>query len=119
MAFLNRNDRDSPRAGAAEGLGVAGEFAYAIPAGLVIALHLLVAIISLTGVVNTLARWGSGPSGTNLVLSLIGLVIAVAAVAIAAILWSRRSWLILLLPIVTVPLTFIGGMIYLSQNWAY
>jgi hypothetical protein len=99
---------------------IAGEFAYAIPAGLVIALHLLLTLAALGGLVQALAVWSRGGFYfQNVLITGGGAISAMASMGLCALLWLRRSWLILLVPLVTLPLAVAAGVIYVSLNWSY
>jgi hypothetical protein len=100
--------------------GPIGEFAYAVPAGLVIFLHLIVALAALLGVITGISRQGYAlPTAFSPLISLAVLITALAGTALSIHLWSRRSWWILAVPAVMLPGALIGGLAYAYLNWGY
>jgi hypothetical protein len=96
------------------------ELAYAVPAGLVIFAHIVIALISLVGVIAGISRQGYAiPTLWSPLISLAVLITAAGGTALSVNLWSRRSWWILVVPVVTLPGALIGGLSYLYLNWGY
>lgn len=103
------------------GTETAREFAYAVPAGLVIFLHAIVALVAVGGIITGISTLESGSSTSlyRLLIPLLGLITAVAAVALSVALWSRRSWWVLLVPVCTVPCMVIAAFTYTAVSWSY
>jgi hypothetical protein len=103
------------------GTGTAREFAYAVPAGLVIFLHAIVALVAVGGIITGISTLESGSSTSlyRLLIPLLGLITAVAAVALSVALWSRRGWWILLVPLCTVPCMVIAAFTYVAVSWSF
>ena len=96
------------------------EFIYAVPAGVVIFLHIIVALGALGGVIAGIGRQGYAlPTLYSPLIALAVLMAAVAGAALSVHLWSRRSWWILVVPAVTLPGFLIGGLSYMYLNWGY
>lgn len=111
---------ESPDPEARPARETAREFVYALPAGLVIFVHLLAAFAGLAGVIIGVA---DPDSGVNAFLSLLipsGVLLAgVAGAALSAVFWARRSWWIFLVPACTLPGMLIGALLYAYRNWGY
>ena len=107
--------------GPREGTETAREFAYAVPAGVVIFLHAIVALLAVGGIITGISALESGSSASlyRLLIPLLGLITAVAAVALSIALWSRRSWWILLVPFCTVPCMVIAALTYMAVSWSF
>jgi len=102
---------------AVSGRKTAREFAYAVPAGLVIFVHALLALVALLGVIAGLES--TSTSLYRLLIPLAALVVAVAATALSVALWSRRSWWIVLVPACTLPGMLIVAFTYMAVSWSY
>jgi hypothetical protein len=103
------------------GSETAREFAYAVPAGLVIFLHAIVALVAVGGIISGISTLESGSSTSlyRLLIPLLALITAVAAVAFSVALWSRGSWWILLVPLCTVPCMVIAAFTYMAVSWNF
>jgi hypothetical protein len=96
------------------------ELVYAVPAGSVIFVHVIVALVALGGVVMGVTGLESTSTSLyRLLIPLAVLVAAVAATALSAALWSRRSWWIIVVPACTVPCMLIAGFAYMAVSWSY
>ena len=95
-------------------------FVYAVPAGFVIFVHALVALVALGGVIIGVdGVGGTSTSLYRLLIPLAGLVAAVAATALSVVLWSRSSWWILAVPACTLPALVIASFAYMAISWNY
>jgi hypothetical protein len=92
---------------------VVAEFAYAIPAGIVIAMSLVFTLMAASVLVPALIASAS----RNLDLGLIAVGVGVTATIGAARLWARRSWLILAIPAVLLPVGATIAWQYALRNW--
>jgi len=103
------------------GSETAREFAYAVPAGLVIFLHAIVALVAVGGIISGISTLESGSSTSlyRLWIPLLALITAVAAVALSVALWSRGSWWILSVPLCTVPCMVIAAFTYMAVSWSF
>ena len=98
----------------------AREFAYAVPAALVIFVHALIVLVAFGGVIIGVdGLEGTSTSMYRLLIPLAALVVAVAATALSAALWSRSSWWILAVPASTLPGLVIAGFAYMAISWSY
>ena len=98
----------------------AREFVYAVPAALVRFVHALIALVGLGGVIIGVdGLEGTSTSLYRLLIPLAGLLVAVAATALSAALWSRSSWWILAVPACTLPGLVIAGFAYMAISWSY
>ncbi len=92
------------------------EMAFAIPAGIVI---LLCVLILLYGVLSLVLEAGRAPRCINLAIGIALLVFGGVGLAGGIRWWSRRSWLILTIPMLLVPICLGLGWLYLINNWGY
>lgn len=96
------------------------EFTYAVPAGLVIFVHVMASLAALAGVLSGVTTLESTSSSLyRLLIPSAVLVTGIAATALSAVLWSRRSWWIVLVPACTVPCMLIAGFAYMAVSWSY
>lgn len=103
------SDRDTAR-----------ELVYAVPAALVLFVHALIGLVALGGViVGVDGLEGTSTSLYRLLIPVAALLVAVAATALSAALWSRSSWWILVVPACTLPGLVIAGFAYMTISWSY
>ena len=92
-----------------------GEFAYAIPVGIAIALQGGFAIGFISGLVAH-ARMPD-PFAYDLAFLVAGLAVSAGGTVASVILWLRRSWLVPVVPLVTLPIGVILGAAWGVANW--
>lgn len=90
------------------------EMAFAIPAVIVL---LLCLFILLNGLVALVREVGTAPRSINLAIGVAGVVLGGVGLAGGIRWWSRRSWLILTIPVWLVPIGMGLGWLYLINNW--
>ena len=101
---------DRPEAGDSE-IQVIGEFAYALPAAVILVLAGLLTLAWAGQLVS------APPRALNVAVAMTGLGAGVAGVVGGWRFWSRRSWLVLTIPIWLIPLSAALGYMWLINNW--
>ena len=94
---------------------VLADFAYAIPAALAIVLQAGLAIGYISGLVAH-ARTPD-PFALDLAFLLAGLGVSIAGTIASGLLWRRRSWFVLVAPLVAVPIAILLGAAWGVANW--